>query len=72
MHMVYIGPLMCGVIFAAVWCTCLKMVCESKTAGRRVKFGTRGLVVTSIWCTFDFLVFKVIWGYLVHVSQNGL
>ncbi len=53
------------------------MACNSKTAGHRAKRGEicdSGIVVlhVHVWGVFDLLVFKVIWGNSVHLSQNAL
>ena len=56
-------------VFNVIWYTCLKMACKQKTVKQnRFKFGTRGVVVICIWCTFD----RSVEGHLVHWSQSGL
>ncbi len=72
-----------------ICCTCLKMACNSKADHFRVKAkgietGAR-VLVEHIWCTFDLVVFNVIWGSFgapvskwtvslkwLTVKQNGL
>ncbi len=51
------------------------MACNSSTAGRGAKLieiWDSEKVVLCIWDTFDLLVFKVILGHSVHMSQNCL
>ncbi len=65
----YIRPCRVQCHFGLIRCTCLKMVCISKTAGRRAKqngIWDAWLLVTHIWGTFDLLVFKVISGHSAH------
>ncbi len=52
-----------------------KMANISQMANRWVKLSAiwdSRVVVTYIWDTFDFLVFKIIWGHSMHLAQNGL
>ncbi len=63
------------VVFKVIQCTCLKMACYIKTAGRAkvTEIWYSGTRVTYKWGTFDIVVFRVILGsYSVHLSENGL
>ncbi len=56
-------------------CTCFQMACSSTNAEKREKRSAiwdSGILVTCIWATIDLLLFKIIGGYLVHLSQNAL
>ena len=56
---------------------CLKMACNSKTA-KQLAIDQNGviwdswIVVTCIRGYLKPLMFKVIWGHSMHLSQNGL
>ncbi len=72
MHMGYLRPFSVHGQFGVIRCTCLKMACDLKATGHRVKWiGIWGLVVTCIWDAFNRLMLKVIWGSL-PLSHNCL
>ncbi len=61
--------------FGVIQCTCLKMTYISKRTGLRAKqseIWDSWTLVAHMWGTFDLVGFKVIWGHMVHLSQNGL
>ncbi len=50
------------------------MTCKAKTGGstaKQIEIWDSRVTVERIWHTFDLIVFKVILGYSVHVSEAG-
>ncbi len=69
MYIGYSWPFIIQGYFGVIWCTCLKMVCNSKTASHRAKWSEiweSWVVVTCIWGSFNLLAFN-----LVYLSENG-
>ena len=61
----YLWPFNVQGHFGVIRCSCLKVPCNSKTAGLRTKqwnWDSGILIHQHIWGTFDLLVFKVIFG----------
>ncbi len=62
-YMGYVSPCSVQGHFRIIWCTCVKMICNSKTIGRNENWDS-GTIVRYVWGTFDSVVFKVILGSL--------